>query len=140
MKRLCWQSPEETCQTSRPCIKPKSDYKILYNDWPYGFIQDITHLVVWLKTPLTICKEYGELTPESRALVKKFVEKTSFVRRMKDGGAGADAVLYFKNIPKLQSAGALEHLHVLLRGAKQELLDEWAEGDYPMYMVLHEYL
>jgi len=125
MKRLCGQSPEETCQTSRPCIKPKSDYKTLYNDWPYGFTQDITHLVIWLKIQ-------GVDTPESRALIKKFVEKTSFVQRMKDGGAGADTVLYFKNIPKLQSVGALEHLHVLLRGAKQELLDEWAEGDYPM--------
>lgn len=146
-KRLCWQSPDGSSRPSYPRIQIKnpipfgdrSDYKILYNDWPYGFTPDITHLVVWLKTPLTICKEYGEMTADSRALVTKFVEKT-FFQRMQDEGAGADSVLYFKNVPKLQSVGALEHFHVLLRGAKQELLDEWTEGSVPLYKVLQDCL
>lgn len=74
------------------------------------------------------------MTPESKALVDGYVTRT-FVQRMRQHGAAEDSVIYFKNVAQLQSVGALEHFHVLLRGAKKELLDEWTEGDVPMYKM-----
>lgn len=72
------------------------------------------------------------MTPQSRASVEDFIDRT-FVQEMKQSGIGNDSVLYFKNVPRLQSVGAVEHFHVLIRGAKSELLDKWTNGDVPMY-------
>ena len=47
-ERLHWNV---TLSTRIPFIDP-SDYKILFNDWPYGIDTDITHLVVWTKFSL----------------------------------------------------------------------------------------
>ena len=108
------------------------DYKIIYNDWLYGLTSDITHVVVWMKTRLAIT-EQGELTAESRTIVEEFVDPT-FIQQMRFEGASEDSVIYFKNDPKLQSVGVLEHFHVLLRGASKHLLDEWTRCDVPMYL------
>ena len=85
-----------------------------------------------MKTRLAIT-EKGKLTAESRTLVEEFVDRT-FVQQMRFKGASEDSVIYFKNVPKLQSVGALEHFHVLLRGASKHLLDEWTRCDVPMYL------
>ncbi|PVH85383.1 hypothetical protein DL98DRAFT_409265 [Cadophora sp. DSE1049] len=137
--RLLWVDPESSQPPDRQ-IRPnnpepfadESDYKIIYNDWPYGLTVDITHVVVWMKTRLAV-NEQGELTPESKARVEEFVDRT-FTQRMRIEGASDDSVMYFKNIPKLQSVGTVEHFHVLLRGAKKGLLDEWTQCDVPMYL------
>ncbi|KAK0101016.1 hypothetical protein ONS95_012996 [Cadophora gregata] len=137
--RLFWVDPESPQPLDCP-IQPKnpepfadeSDYKIIYNDWPYGLTDDITHLVVWMKTRLAV-NEGGGLTSESKSLVEDFVDRT-FVQRMRNDGVSGDRVLYFKNLPKLQSVGAVEHFHVLLRGAKKCLLDEWTQCDVPIYL------
>ena len=111
------------------------DYKILRNDWPYGFTPNITHLVVWLKTPFAV-NEDGNLVPESRALIEEFVnrvfrqrlerEEVSLeeVRKEKDPIKG-DQVVWFKNWTALQSVGALEHFHVLVRNVHEDVLWEW---------------
>lgn len=103
------------------------DYKILRNDWPYGLAPGITHLVVWLRTPLPT-SEGGYLTAESRALVEDFVQKT-FVERLAMSNAGnldpKSQVLWFKNWGALQSIRALEHVHVLVRDVPEDILREW---------------
>lgn len=113
----------------------RSDWTILLNDWPYGLTSDISHLVVWLKTRLAVNPEDGSMTPGSRALVKDFVDRT-FVQRLKEEGAAGDNVLHFKNVTKLQSVEVLEHVHVLVRGVRKQLLDEWTDGDVPMYLAV----
>lgn len=69
------------------------------------------------------------MLPESRGLIREFVGNT-FVGRLKERHAdAADRVLWFKNWSALQSVGALEHFHVFVRGAEEDLLWEWtAEG------------
>lgn len=54
------------------------DIKIIYNDWPYGIDRSIVHLCVWTKFPLDVDEKdpNGDLTPEMRAKIDAYVEKT----------------------------------------------------------------
>lgn len=105
-------------KSSTPFCDP-SDYKILRNDWPYGVTSDITHLVVWSKTPISVTHE-GDPTPESRVVIEEFLERTFVSRVGKD-----DRVVWLKNRVQWQSVRALEHIHVLIRGVSEELVEEW---------------
>jgi hypothetical protein len=117
--RLPWGSPPFTYNSSIPFSDP-SDFKILLNDWPYGVTDDITHIVVWSKTPIATDEETGDVTGESRAVIRAFVKRT-FVDRLGDG----ERVLWFKNWVQLQSVRALEHIHILVRNATKEDLEFW---------------
>jgi hypothetical protein len=117
--RLPWGSSPFTYNSSIPFSDP-SDFKILLNDWPYGLTDDITHIVVWSKTPIVTDEKTGDVTEESRDVIKAFVERT-FVDRLGDEGR----VLWFKNWVQLQSVRALEHIHVLVRHASKENLEFW---------------
>ena len=63
---------------------------------------------------------------ESRAQIESFVDRT-FAKPLKAiyEKYGEDRVLWFKNWSALQSVGALEHFHCFVRGAGEELLEEW---------------
>lgn len=113
-----------------------ADYKILRNDWPYATAPDTAHLVVWLKTPFAVSRPKGEILPESREQIGAFVaERFEQPLREKYGQeAGSDRVLWFKNWAVLQSVGALEHFHCLVRGAGEDLLWEWT-GEGPPKMM-----
>ena len=78
------------------------------------------------------------MTPESVALVERFVQRT-FVKRLSSSRAsqgvdgdsddgGNDRVLWFRNWTGLQSVRGLEHVHVLVRDAPRDFLDLWV-GD-----------
>ncbi|KAI9815470.1 MAG: hypothetical protein M1827_002604 [Pycnora praestabilis] len=105
----------------------KNDYKILRNDWPYGITPDVTHLVVWLKTPIPVDTHTGDLTPQSRRLIQDFVER-SLQRRLAGDSNTEDRVQWFKNWTGLQSVRGLEHVHILVRNAPEHLLAEWTEN------------
>ncbi|KAI0879607.1 hypothetical protein GGS24DRAFT_438033 [Hypoxylon argillaceum] len=119
-----WGSPPFTPASSVP-FNDKSDYSILINDWPYGLTPDITHIVVWSRTVIETNPETGDMTMESRQVVSDFV-KRSFVDKL--GPDGEAQVLWFKNWVALQSVRALEHIHVMVKGASQKLLEEWTQG------------
>ncbi|KAL4803438.1 hypothetical protein BDV18DRAFT_163000 [Aspergillus unguis] len=152
LERLKWPLPEGTVAvnntaTSNGCggtatptagftfknptpFADAADYKILRNDWPYGIAEGISHLVVWLRTPIAVKGDgKGMITEESRVLIEDFVQRT-FVDRIakKDGMSEADAqakVIWFKNYTALQSVRGLEHVHVLLKDVPETLLHEW---------------
>lgn len=119
-----WGSPPFTVESAVPFVSP-SDYKILLNDWPYGLTDDITHIVVWSKTPIAVDGTTGDVTSESRKAIEGFVRRV-FGERLAGGeGDGMGRVLWFKNWVSLQSVRALEHVHVLVRGASKEDLEFW---------------
>lgn len=107
-----------------------SDYKILRNDWPYGVEPGISHLVIWLRTPIEVT-EGGYMTDASRELIQRYVDATFVERLEKEGFKDAAAkVLWFKNWTGLQSVRTLEHVHILLKDVPEKLLFEWT-GEGP---------
>lgn len=121
--RLSWGSPPFRYNSPIPFENP-SDFMILMNDWPYGLTEDITHMVVWSKTPIPTDKNTGDVTEQSRRVIEDFVTRT-FVRRL---GGDAQRVVWFKNWVQLQSVRALEHIHVLVKDATQADLEFWTGG------------
>ncbi|KAK3332526.1 hypothetical protein B0T19DRAFT_105544 [Cercophora scortea] len=116
-----WGSPPFSPVSPIP-FKHPSDYRVLVNDWPYGFAPGITHIVVWSRTPIATDSGVGDMTPESRKAVASFIQRY-FVDRI--GPSGEDKVLWFKNWVALQSVRALEHIHVLVKDVDPALLEEW---------------
>ena len=99
-----------------------SDYRVLINDWPYGFTPDITHIVVWSRTIIPTDSDTGDMTPESRAVVGDFVRRF-FADGL--GPGGESRVMWFKNWVALQSVRFLEHIHVMVRDVDAETLQRW---------------
>ncbi|KAA8644029.1 hypothetical protein EYZ11_005122 [Aspergillus tanneri] len=109
-----------------------SDYKILRNDWPYGWTPGISHLIVWLKTPVSVHGEDGDVTEESRSLIERFVQKTFVDRLARERDRFRDPwahVLWFKNWTALQSVRSLEHIHVLLKDVPEYIIRELTGED-----------
>ncbi|PWY67080.1 hypothetical protein BO94DRAFT_528371 [Aspergillus sclerotioniger CBS 115572] len=134
-ERLHWDPP---VNGRLPYIDPvpfsnTADYRILRNDWPYGTTSEITHLVVWLKTPLPV-KDDGDLTPESKQLIESFVRKMFAVVDER-----SDRLLWFKNREHWQSVRAIEHIHVLLRGVDDALITGLT-GQAPEDMICRTYI
>lgn len=136
--RLYWSLPGSGIESGafkNPCpFADPEDYKILRNDWPYGLTPGISHLVVWLRTPIAVRSEEGHLTEESRALIDDFVNKT-FVGRLASDARhfprAEEQVLWFKNWVGLQSVRALEHVHILVRDVPEDILVEWSGETRP---------
>jgi len=118
-----WGAPPFTPVSKTPFDHP-SDYRVLVNDWPYGFVDGITHLVVWSRTPIETKSDRGDMTLESRARIAAFV-KRYFVDRL--GPGGEDQVVWFKNWTALQSVRSLEHIHVLVRDIDPATIAEWSK-------------
>ena len=107
------------------------DYKILYNDWPYGIDTRIVHLVIWTKfelqsVPITSENPLGDLTTEAREQIQDFVDKV-FVKQ-----CGRENVIWFKNWSALKSIHAIEHFHVMLLDPDPVFVRKVTEGDVPM--------
>ena len=49
------------------------DIKILLNDWPYGFSENIVHLVIWTRFTLDSDPATGDITERSRELIDFYV-------------------------------------------------------------------
>ncbi|KAI0544582.1 hypothetical protein F4679DRAFT_518749 [Xylaria curta] len=118
-----WGSPPFTPASSVP-FADESDYSILINDWPYGLTPDIAHIVVWSRTIIDTDSETGDMTVKSREVVSNFVRRV-FIDKL--GPEGEAKVLWFKNWVALQSVRSLEHIHVMVRDASKELLEEWTQ-------------
>lgn len=126
-ERLHWEYSEAGVSYQNPVpFGNTSDFCIRLNDWPYGVVSGITHLVVWLKTPFAV-REDGELTNESRARIETFVVAIFVQRLVGDGHPSApeDRVIWFKNWTSLQSVSAVEHFHVMLREVSAVLIKSW---------------
>lgn len=125
-QRLFWTPIDDASGVLRfdvenavPFANP-SDYEILRNDWGYAFEPGIRHIVVWVKQRLPVDGQ-GALSVEGRAIVERFVER-EFGERVREGGGG---VVWFKNTTDLQSVRSLEHVHVLVRGVGEGVLERW---------------
>ena len=108
----------------------KRDYATLLNDWPYGFVPGLTHLLVWSRTPIAVdMSRDGDVTVESKGVIEGFVEG-EFVRRLAEFegcevGVARERVIWFKNWVGLQSVRGVDHVHVLVRDVDEKTIERW---------------
>ncbi|OAL38964.1 hypothetical protein AYO20_01715 [Fonsecaea nubica] len=114
-----------------PPFSNPSDYKILYNDWPYFVEQGIQHLVVWTKFPIDEVEETGEVTPEAKMQIEEFIKRT-FCEVKGGERIERERIVWFKNWKSLKSVHALEHFHIMLYQPPEELIEAVTEGDRPI--------
>ncbi|KAI6783802.1 uncharacterized protein J7T54_001678 [Emericellopsis cladophorae] len=121
-ERLRWEEP----------VKPRGapfeledDYKILFNDWPYGVDKKIVHLVVWTKFALAEDPKTGDMTDQARRDTEAFMEK-AFYKNVPRG-----RVIWFKNWAALKSVDAVEHFHVMMYDPDQCFVQRVTQGDVP---------
>lgn len=130
--------------SSQKQTKKTENYKILLNDWPYGFDSRIVHLVVWTKFPLPPdpTSEKGDISPQTRQMISQFVQETFGVemkkkrksQKEKEGQRDAEGeeeenVVWFLNWASLKSIHAVEHFHVLLFEPDEEFVERVTGGD-----------
>lgn len=97
--RLKWES---VASSGKPPFEDPSDWKVLYNDWPYYIDEDITHLVVWTKFTIDEDEQIREVTPEGKEQIEEFIKRV-FLRK----GVARDQIVWFKNWKSLKSVHAL---------------------------------
>ncbi|KAL5614685.1 hypothetical protein BROUX41_004781 [Berkeleyomyces rouxiae] len=102
------------------------DYKIVYNDWPYGIDTRIVHLVVWTKFPLCEDPETGRLTEVAAKQIDEFVGRTFCTH------VPAKNVIWFKNWSAIKSVQALEHLHIMMFEPDADFIRDITNGDRPL--------
>ena len=145
--RLRW--PDVEPSPAAPFTDPE-DYKILYNDWPYGLDPDIVHLVVWTKFVLEDDPATDRLTARARREIEDFVIKTF----CGVDGIPRERLVWFKNWKSLKSIHALgkltalspaillltsiEHFHVMLYRPSNELIETVTNGDQPTSVTMKE--
>nr|OQO27292.1 hypothetical protein B0A51_04977 [Rachicladosporium sp. CCFEE 5018] len=136
-ERLHWTLKDSSLPVSRTSFTYHSatpfadvrDFVVLANDWPYGIEHGIKHLVVWTRTPIDVDDDQGDLTPESRDIVEKFVDRYFVQSLAKHRGAKPEEVkheiMWFKNWVRLQSIPGIDHVHVMVKAAPPDLLETW---------------
>lgn len=103
-----------------------SDLKIVKNDFPYYFEDDVMHLCVWTKKRIDSDPNsvLGDLSVEMRALLERYVVKT-FVEGLH---IPRKNLVWFRNWEALQSVKEISHLHVIVKGMTPEQLKEVLGG------------
>ncbi|OBA21921.1 hypothetical protein METBIDRAFT_40530 [Metschnikowia bicuspidata var. bicuspidata NRRL YB-4993] len=98
-----------------------TDLRIIRNDFPYYFEDNVCHLCVWTKEPIPSDprSDRGDISAETRELIEKYVCQT-FVEH---AGFARENVLWFRNWEALQSVREISHIHVLLRNASRGQVD-----------------
>lgn len=129
-ERLGWTELEPKGKA----FEEDDDIKIIYNDWPYGIDKSIVHLCVWTKFPLDVDEKdpNGDLTPEMRAQIDEYVNKTFGSR------VPAENIIWFKNWAKLKSIRSMEHFHVMMKDPDMAFIKEITKGDRPASAQLAE--
>lgn len=103
-----------------------ADLKVVQNDFPYYFEDDVAHLCVWTKKRIDSDPNsaLGDLSPATRAHIERYVAKT-FV----DGlGVPRENLVWFRNWEALQSVREISHVHVVVKGLTPEQLESVVGG------------
>ena len=89
----------------------------------------IKHILVWTRTPIAVDDDRGDVTPESKRIIEEFVERHFVYTLAKEAGVSLEQarerVMWFKNWVSLQSVRGVDHVHVLVRDAPEDLLEQW---------------
>ncbi|KPM35245.1 hypothetical protein AK830_g11319 [Neonectria ditissima] len=119
-QRLQWSMPIQA--RGRP-FEFEEDFKIIFNDWPYGIDPRILHLVVWTKFDLEEDPVTGDLTDQARK------EINDFVTRISKSHVPDDHIIWFKNWRDLKSVNAVEHFHIMMFNPDPDFVRAVTNGD-----------
>ncbi|CAG8955476.1 hypothetical protein HYFRA_00010343 [Hymenoscyphus fraxineus] len=125
-ERLGWDGGGVEGGKGEGLFGDEREWKILWNDWPYGIDERIVHLVVWTKFELQDDPETGMLKREVRC------EIDGFVQRVFTAKCGVENTIWFKNWSALKSVRGVEHFHVMLFDPDPEFIREITNGDIPL--------
>lgn len=104
-KRLQW---DNTTPSGDKLFSNPTDFKILYNDWPYFIDEDVTHLVVWTKFLIEEDEATGEVTEGAKTLIEEFITKMFCSSDdHPTGKLSRDQIVWFKNWRSLKSVHEL---------------------------------
>lgn len=105
-------------ESGSPLFTNPADLKIVLNDFPYYFEDDVVHMCVWTKKPIKSDPNsmIGDISPSTRATVDRYVQQT-FVDQL---GLSSDNVVWFRNWDALQSVKEISHIHVVVKGMTKE--------------------
>ncbi|PVH18214.1 uncharacterized protein CXQ87_001132 [Candidozyma duobushaemuli] len=92
-----------------PIFTNPDDLKIVRNDFPYYFEDDVTHLCVWTKKKIESDpnSSIGDLSQETRNIIERYVDQTF-------------NLVWFRNWEALQSVKEISHVHVVVKGMTRE--------------------
>lgn len=109
-----------------PLFTNASDLKIVKNDFPYYFEDDVVHLCVWSKSRIESDPNsaVGDLSSEMRAYIERYVCNT-FVEWLK---IPREQLVWFRNWEALQSVKEISHIHVVVKGMTEEQLNKVLGG------------
>ncbi|KPI41225.1 N-acetylglucosamine-induced protein 1 [Cyphellophora attinorum] len=127
--RLQW---EDVMPLGKKPFEEATDWKVLYNDWPYGIDPEIVHLVVWTKFALEDDPITDDLTPRMRAFIERFVMETF----CSEDGVERESLVWFKNWKSLKSIHALEHFHIMLHKPSPQFLRRITNDDRPTWTTV----
>lgn len=101
-----------------PIFTHPDDLKIVRNDFPYYFEDDVTHLCVWTKRRIESDpnSSIGDLSQETRNIIERYVDQT-FVKGL---GIPRENLVWFRNWEALQSVKEISHVHVVVKGMTRE--------------------
>lgn len=101
-----------------PIFTNPDDLKIVRNDFPYYFEDDVTHLCVWTKKKIESDpnSSIGDLSQETRNIIERYVDQT-FVKGL---GIPRENLVWFRNWEALQSVKEISHVHVVVKGMTRE--------------------
>lgn len=90
------------------------------------FEKQVTHLCIWTKfrIPADPTSPIGDISKKTRQIIEKYLTKT-FVEKY---GIEWSDILWFKNWESLQSVKRLSHIHVLIKGLDQEMIEDMLYG------------
>lgn len=104
-ERLHWDS---TTPSGDVPFSNLTDYKILYNDWPYHIDETIKHLVVWTKFQIADDPITEDVKVEDKAYIENFIQETFCSRATGVGKTiSRDQITWFRNWKSLKSVHAL---------------------------------
>ncbi|KKA26115.1 hypothetical protein TD95_004701 [Thielaviopsis punctulata] len=124
--RVGWPGDSAKPTPGKAPFEEPADYKIIFNDWPYGIDSRIVHLVVWTKFELMEDPETGRLTEKAWKEIDDFVGQTF------RSHVPAENVIWFKNWSAIKSVKALEHLHVMMLDPDPAFISKITNGDRPL--------
>ncbi|GMF07495.1 unnamed protein product [Ambrosiozyma monospora] len=100
----------------------KDDMIITKNMFPYYFEENMTHLCVWIKSPMPPDPDspIGDISMHDKHLIENYINET-FVKWL---GVPREDILWFKNWTELQSIRPIPHIHVIIKNLSKEQFNE----------------